>query len=132
MIGLILLTVGCRPGKTQLTVSEYADWCGERVGAELQDPETWADAAKLMSVEIDAFESVIPPDELEGYHLGTVAVVKLMHDHARGQDADELFNPHELREIPNLLALGLVVVLTTENWSPEVSKQLAESGCIEA
>ena len=85
-----------------------------------------------MAVQIDAFESVIPPDELKDYHLATVAGVKLLHDHARSQDAGELYNPYELLGIPNLLALGMAIGSAEENLSPDASEQLVESGCIEA
>ena len=85
-----LMLVGCGNGAgEELTVTEYAAWCGRLQMGPENEPETWADLEQWVEEIVDEHESVSPPEDLTDYHGSSTNLAREMLKVAKGQDGGE-------------------------------------------
>lgn len=133
LIGLLLLSIGllgCSSGSDQLTVAEYAEWCGreEQQSARANDSEgTYGELTIAMRTVLDEARSVVPPPELTDYHAKSVEVAEAFTALVSVQPADEKFNPWIV--LP-LIGLGEEQEEIEDALPEDVRAQLVARGCI--
>ena len=120
----------------EMTVSEYAEWCGEieeseaSLGGLTSDVTgiTWGQLKAWLLDTEESFTSANPPKLLTDYHNYRSSVITVMRGVAEEKDASLLVKPEDMFD-PRIMAIALFSP-SDEALPSDVRRQLIDSGCI--
>ena len=127
----LAVVVAACSGSAALTLDEYVEWCAmPRAGNDLSElgSVTWGEAIDAFESAVDEATSINPPEEVQQYHDGSIAVLQAMIAVAQQEERGEAFNPFALIGA-GLLVVGIVEE-ATDSLSPSTRAALEEGGCL--
>lgn len=127
-----LVAVGCdgseNPPSRPETVYEYAQMaCG--LDENLSYGATWGESRDLIKARVGILDNIIPPAEVEDYHMANLAGQKAALAFTKGKDAKATANPYEAIRDPAIMALGLAIQEIEDALPEQAWHTLAVHGC---
>ena len=122
------------PVSEQMTVSQYADWCGQQSALDTgiaPSERTWSAWLRRYNANIVSWESITPPDELAGYHKLRLARWNMMVPIAETKRPFGLFNEFELLSAPELQVISLWYEQAAAALPRTALVELIASGCLD-